>query len=132
MMGERPDLAVTVRVAHQVELKTLPQMQAEAYQQELHSGWAGPGSPQRSFGDSMALLHSEVSEAFEAYRILGTDDMTVGGLPGKPEGVGSEFADIFIRLLTDCQRWNVDLQWEYERKMAYNHTRSFRHGGKRL
>jgi len=47
------------------------------------------------------------------------------------EGVGSEFADVFIRLLDYCSRFDVDLEAEYERKMAYNRTRPYRHGNRR-
>ena len=32
----------------------------------------------------------------------------------------------------DCARYGVDLEAEYERKIAYNRTREFRHGGKLL
>jgi len=90
-------------------------------------GWDGP----ITFGECMALLHSEVSEALEAYREFGTDDIT-DAITRKPEGVGSEFADIFIRLLDDCQRYGIDLEAEFRRKMDYNWTRDYRHGGKRL
>jgi hypothetical protein len=77
-----------------------------------------------------------VSEALEAWRRWGTDDATHDAeypdrLNPKPEGVGSEFADIFIRLLDDCDRFGIDLRAEYERKMSYNRTRAYRHGGKR-
>jgi NTP pyrophosphatase (non-canonical NTP hydrolase) len=51
--------------------------------------------------------------------------------PPKPEGVGSEFADVLIRLLDDCQLHGIDLVDEVVRKMAYNHSRPYRHGGKR-
>jgi NTP pyrophosphatase (non-canonical NTP hydrolase) len=66
---------------------------------------------------------------FEAWRRWGAEDATEPG--GKPEGIGSEFADVFIRLIDYCSRFGVSLEAEYERKMAYNWTRSYRQGGKR-
>jgi hypothetical protein len=86
-----------------------------------------------TFGDDMALIHSEVSEALDAYRQWGMTDATstvVASTLHKPEGVGSEFADILIRLLDVADRRRVDLVYEVIRKLAYNETRGFRHGGK--
>lgn len=108
----------------------------------------------RPFSAEAALLHSEVSEMYEAYRSWGVTDETLAQcklngkhptgigsrsesstlpLPHlcKPEGVGSELADIFIRLLDTCDRYDIDLVQEFERKLAYNATRGFKHGGKR-
>lgn len=82
-----------------------------------------------SFGDGIALLHSEVSEALEAYR---TRKFEAWEDNGKPQGVGSEYADILIRLLDECSKWGIDLYGEYRRKMAYNWLRPYRHGGKEL
>lgn len=142
--------------------KSLAEMQAEVLEFCIAKGWAGPTSAPKTFGDCMALLHSEISEALEAFREWGLQDKTdsddlckncgrdnrnathsalerTGHLshpfeptPPKPEGVGSEFADVLIRLLDDCERYGIDLEFEYERKMAYNHTRSYLHGGKIL
>lgn len=96
--------------------KTLTAMTREVLEWCQSKGWYDKPV---SFGEAMALLHSEVSEALEAWRIWGTDDGTAGsainpgGDPGaKPEGVGSEFADILIRLLDDCGRFDVDLETE--------------------
>jgi NTP pyrophosphatase (non-canonical NTP hydrolase) len=121
--------------------KTLEQMQTEVTEWCERKGWKGEGSAPVTFGDTMALLHSEVSEALEAYRDWGLADATgvnhldmsgLDGVPPKPEGVGSEFADVLIRLLDDCDRWGVDLRFEFERKMAYNEKRPFQHGGRIL
>lgn len=134
--------------------KSLEDMQAEVTSWCERKGWKGEGSAPVTFGDTMALLHSEVSEALEAYRDWGLRDATTSERvpcpdpqcgdstwdhdcgettrPGKPEGVGSEFADILIRLLDDCDRWGVDLRAEYERKMAYNERRPYQHGGRIL
>lgn len=80
-----------------------------------------------TFPESMMLLVTEVAEAVDVWRKHGFDD--IGHLTGgKPEGVGSEFADVLIRLLDSCNRFGVDLFAEYQAKMTYNATRPYRHG----
>ena len=72
----------------------------------------------------------------EAYRHWGLDDMTEtphgGGGPVKPEGIGSEAADVLIRLLDTCERFGINLSAEFDRKLNYNETRGHRHGNKKL
>jgi NTP pyrophosphatase (non-canonical NTP hydrolase) len=182
--------------------KSLTEMEAEVAEYQVAKGW----TDDRSVATSLALLHEEVSEAGHAWREHGLEDMTKGSAdkPGgdwraKPEGVGSELADVFIRLLDTSGRYglhlpilaasnsagtfvfsgtfmdNIDtlhnlislaslsqdddastetlannlyrvlayvrqlarhhginLTGEYERKMAYNHLREYRHGGRRV
>lgn len=106
--------------------KSLAEMANEVYAWCHSKGWE-PDS-ERQFGTECALLHSEISEALEAFRERGFDSWDGEG--GKPEGVGSEFADLLIRLLHYSRVHGVDLEEEYERKMAYNQKRPYRHGGK--
>lgn len=111
----------------------LREMMLDVVEVNRANGWFDDS---RTFGDDVALLHSEVSEMFEAYREHGLKDVTNqdhNAAPNpKPEGVGSEAADILIRLLDSCYRNDVDLEREYERKLAYNRTRGYKHGGKLL
>ncbi len=187
------------------EAELLKQMQQEGYEYSMAHGWY---DVPRTWGEEMALLHSEASEALDAFRQWGLADVTLFECkhqehePGeplevvhlcKPEGVGSELADVLIRLLDTCQRhgynivdglngvgwttaiysnedpfgdmindlhgqiqlWNkmqtdrhaaliytqlraicfatgIDLNREYRRKYAFNLTRPYRHGNKRL
>lgn len=84
----------------------------------------------RTFGEDIALLHSEVSEMLEAYRDHGFAHIT--GENGKPEGVASEAADVLVRLLDTCTRHDIDLGEAFIEKVSYNSTRPYRHGGKLL
>lgn len=112
--------------------KSLKAMQEEIRAVNIEKGWRGPDVHEVSFGEAMALLHSEVSEALDAYRVYGLEDKTGSHAGAKPEGVGSEFADVLIRLLDDCDLFGIDIEAEYERKLAFNRTRPYRHGGKAL
>lgn len=127
------------------------------YRNNVAHGWF---EEDRTFGDDIALLASEGTEALEEFRegrslpwksytvfIKGVklkgltaeevriltgnhpDDLD---LEGKPEGVGSELADILIRLLDTCKRYGIDIAAELKLKMKYNGSRPYKHGNKAL
>jgi NTP pyrophosphatase (non-canonical NTP hydrolase) len=100
----------------------------------VKAGWQ---DEPRSVGDLIALMHTELSEAFEEYRhghepcevyYSGHDNpMTL-----KPEGMPSELADTVIRIAQFCGQYGIDLEEAITRKMAYNETRGHRWEGKKL
>ena len=112
----------------QQHMKTLAQMAEEIRLHNITLGWR---NEPRTFGEMIALLHSEVSEMLEAYRIRGTAYYTRES-DGKPDDIPSEAADVLIRLLDMADLFGWDMEAEYERKMAFNRTRTYRHGGKLL
>lgn len=89
------------------------------------------GEPaERNFGEIIALMHSELSEALEEWRVTGMGKPLWLSDSGKPEGWAVELADCVIRIMDTCAEAGVSLEDAIRRKAEYNRTRPYRHGGK--
>lgn len=104
----------------------------------------------RNFGEMLALIHSEVSEALEEHRDGKPPVYTNGHRkvcparprktlfwthsPGecdglcKPEGTAVELVDALIRILDTLWDLDVDIDEVVASKMLYNASRPFKHG----
>ena len=127
----------------------LNQLCKDAHENAKAKGW---WETEKSFGELIALCHSELSEALEEYRDGNKVDaiQTVCNLGRninanwcyvptcnkcehyKPEGIPIELADTLIRIFDMCGHYGIDLDEAVRIKMEYNKTRSHRHGGKVL
>lgn len=122
-------------------------LQNEVWKVAEEKGWH-EGEP-ISFGDFIALCHTELSEAFEIYRIKGPSEIAVVQpfqsmehftnseldmdlVVSAPEGIPIELADVVMRILDFCETNGIPLYQAIEIKMNYNKTREYRHGNKVL
>lgn len=134
---------------------SLNELAKEAHQISVEHGW---WDKEPTFGELVALMHSELSEALEEYRVkrpmayhicLASDGCPcdregcgdwdtesgaceLGAMDEKPEGIAVELADCIIRILDWAGHEGVDLDSIIREKMDYNRTRPYRHGGKKL
>ena len=101
-----------------------------AYGNAKTKGWH---DTDRTFGELIALCHSELSEALEEHRNgVGFQELyrKKSDTLGKPEGIPIELADVLIRIADMCGKYGIDLEAAVKMKMEYNRSRPYRHGGK--
>lgn len=107
---------------------------------QIEAGFTNSDITQR-----LMLVHSEISEAFEAFRkdkfsICGTltEHLEKGGdfKEGFEEHVKDTFedemADSIIRLLAMCAENDIDIEFHIQKKMRYNEMRGHKFGGKKF
>ena len=109
----------------------MKQLVNDIHQNAKDHGW---WEEKREFGTLLALVHSEVSEAFEEFRNGHSVNETYYSIDKqgnhKMEGVPSELADIVIRVFDLCGAYNIDIEQVIREKHEYNKKRSYKHGGK--
>jgi len=88
----------------------------------LHGWW----EYDRNFGEMIALMHSELSEALEAWRAGNPKSDHIPEM----DHVLEEFADVVIRIMDTCENMGYDLGSAIIEKSKFNVGREYRHGNK--
>jgi NTP pyrophosphatase (non-canonical NTP hydrolase) len=142
---------------YEEKAKTAPNIELQECANDMLDALGGERARGVPVMSKLMLIVTEVAEAAEVFRdakqypsltqcyelyAAGSDilvtykDDHISPLTGerspllKPEGFGSELADIVIRVFDLAEDLGIDIAAEIRRKMRYNESRAYRHGGK--
>jgi NTP pyrophosphatase (non-canonical NTP hydrolase) len=127
-------------------MNTLNDLRDQAYANAKSKGFH---DAPKSVGDDVALILTELGEAYEDFRsghapnkvwyedpstgektseALHTSSVTGLLILHKPCGVPSEMADVIVRILDFSGKHGIDIEKAVLEKMAFNRTRPHKHG----
>jgi len=98
-----------------MEKLTLEQISILVLEQAKEKGF-GTKPEEINVGEKIALIHSEVSEAYEAYR-----HKNMRG----PHSFEEEMGDVIQRVLHLCGTFNIDIEGSILDKLEYNKDRKW-------
>lgn len=101
--------------------EAISELQTDIHETAISKGWWD--SP-KNFGESIALMHSELSEALEADRAGDPPDDKIPNFSGRE----AELADCIIRILDVSAGLKLDVIGAILEKMEFNKTRAYKHG----
>ena len=130
MMEEQMTTGQIEHLMKELETKSpLHAMMLKFHEEEVAKGFRDTS---RSFGEDIALIHSELSEALEEHR-SGNPDFYLGNAD-KPEGIAIELVDAAIRIfallghMKITETTGMTLDDLFKAKYEYNKTRPYKHG----
>ena len=98
----------------------------EAHKNAVEHGW---WEEERSVGEIIALMHSELSETLEYARK--NPNAPSDHIP-EFTGIEEELADVIIRIFDYAGKKDLRLGEAIFEKMKYNKTRPYKHGNKKF